>query len=286
MDYSKWSKTHLLKKTIKDGAYSTSVHYTKGIDDTKPLIVLVHGIGGDFTGLVPLAVELSPHFRLAIVEIPGHGLTDIIPLSDITDLQEWFERTLKHIEVEMGQTAVVCAHSFGCSAVVSEMVLKTRKVILLNPVPLPSEAYRAYAKMIVSEKRVWAHIYNWRPLVILRGVTLCKIRTRDAYRRVRWVGRHISSYKQVVYQSELTELLLDKSGYSHALNNRVSLVVCALSDTIPAQRDSLDMEDVFGSTQVLYLKGGHLMPIESPQRVARLIIRTVLSVSALRKIPN
>ncbi|MNY74968.1 hypothetical protein D3C86_2141260 [compost metagenome] len=49
------------------------------------------------------------------------------------------------------------------------------------------------------------------------------------------------------------------------------LVVCGLDDTTASQRDSLELENVFGNSPLHFLKGGHLLPIESPERVAALI---------------
>jgi hypothetical protein len=44
-----------------------------------------------------------------------------------------------------------------------------------------------------------------------------------------------------------------------------------MDDTTADQRDSLELGEVFGTSPVLFLKGGHLLPIESPRRVADLI---------------
>lgn len=270
MDYSKWTDTHLEHVFIKNGAHEVSVWRTKNAD--KPLIVLVHGISGDHSGLIPLARELSGAYRVAIVELPGHGASDPIPLPDVVTLQRWFGEALALIEKEMGDAMAVCAHSFGCSAVLGKKVLEAKRTILLNPVPTPSYVFAHYSRMIMDSAHFWAHIYNWRVFILMRSLVLAKLRTREARRRIRWVGWHSQpSYQQVVYQAGLVDMILDGSAYRHVTSGGVRLVVCGMFDTTAAQRDSFDMEVVFDGSKTIFLSGGHLLPIESPAKVARAI---------------
>lgn len=52
MDYLSWSERYLKKISVHDGSKKTSVWCMEVSD--KPLVVLVHGIGGNYFGLVPL----------------------------------------------------------------------------------------------------------------------------------------------------------------------------------------------------------------------------------------
>lgn len=274
MDYTKWSEAHLERLEVELGSHRASVWCTKPAE--KPLLVLLHGIGGDHAGLVPLAAELEKTYRVAIVELPGHGDSDPIPLPSAVSLQRWFDEVLLKLEQKIGSVAAVCAHSFGCSAVLSENTIKERTIILLNPVPTPSSMYATYARMIMDSAHFWAHIYNWKPFVMLRNRVLMKTHTRDARRRVRWVSvRSRATPRQIVYHAGLVDIILDGSAYRHAYGG-VSLVVCGMFDTTASQRDSLEMEGVFGPIRTVFLKGGHLLPIETPERVARLIRETVV----------
>lgn len=275
MDYLAWSKRHLKRTAIRDGRKTTSVWCSEESD--KPLIVMIHGIGGDYSGMVPLAAELTRTHRVAIIDLPGHGKSSKIPLPDAASLQRWFAATLEKLVREIGKPDLICAHSFGCSAVLDEEVLKNNKVILLNPVPTPSEMYGRYARVIMRSASFWAYIYNWRFFIYLRGTALLKIRTHDAKRRVRWVGwQSRPSYAQTVFQAGLVDMILDGSAYRHATEGYVALVLCGIWDTTAAERDSLDMEAVFGASEVTFLRGGHLLPIETPERVAAVILEAVV----------
>lgn len=276
MEYATWSKNKLKRVALKNDRHTTSVWCSEQSD--LPLIVLVHGIAGDHAGLAALAQELAKTYQVAIVDLPGHGKSGLTPLPDAAALQQWFADTVNAIEHEIGKIDAICAHSFGCSAVLGKKMLEKRKIILLNPVPTPSVFYEQYARSIMDSTYFWAHIYNWKPFVLMRGLVLAKIRTRDALRRVRWAGLNSrATYRQVIFQSKLVNIILDSSAYKYAKTRKVALVVCGMSDTTAHERDSLDMEDAFGGAKVVFLKGGHLLPIESPDRVAALICETMVN---------
>lgn len=270
MDYGAWIKKHLSQVTIENDSRLVSLWCSEPSD--KPLLLLVHGISGDHVGLVPLAAELSKTYRIVMLDLPGHGGSAQVAIPNAKILQAWFDQVIDLVEKQVGVVAAVCAHSFGCSAVISDKTLAKKKVILLNPVPTPSGAYATYSRMIMDSAHFWAHVYNWPPFILLRGMTLAKVRQRSALRRVRWVGLHSRpSFEQIVFQASLVDMILDGSAYEHATEGRVALVVCGMYDTTARQRDTLDMEAVFGTTKTVFLKGGHLVPIESPDRVAHLI---------------
>lgn len=275
MDYQAWSKKHLKRVSLRQLGKTTSVWCTEESD--KPLLVLVHGITGDYSGLVPLAAELAGRYRLAIVDLPGHGKSSVIRLPDASSLQRWFDAVLEKIEKEIGKPEYIVAHSFGCAAVIGAETLRRHKVILLNPVPTPSEMYSRYARVIMRSASFWAYVYNWRFLIYLRGTALIKNHARDAKKRVYWVGRQSRpSYSQTIFQAGLVDLILDESAYRNVHDGRVKLVVCGMFDTTAKQRDSLDMREVFGDTDIVFLRGGHLLPIEDPARVAAVLLRGMI----------
>jgi pimeloyl-ACP methyl ester carboxylesterase len=272
MDYQAWSRQHLKRISLRELGKTTSVWCTEKSD--KPLIVMVHGIGGDYAGLVPLAVELADSYRIAIIDLPGHGESSITRLPDAAALRQWFESALQNLTEKISEPAFIVAHSFGCSAVLGKETLKKHRVLLLNPVPEPSEIYRRYARLIMRSASFWAHIYNWRFFIYLRGRALLKMYTPDAKRRVRWVGKQSHpTFAQTVFQAGLVDMILDGSAYENA--SKVELICCGLSDTTAKQRDSLDMRGFFGDSKIVFLRGGHLLPIESPERVAE-VLREVM----------
>jgi len=267
MDYTVWAEKYLRHSFFIENDCRVSLYASEL--STKPVIVLVHGISGDHNGLVPLAAELVTEYRVVLIDLPGHGRSDATALQDAAALQKWFLHLMDHVKKKFGPVRYVAAHSFGCSAVLTPKVLGQAKVVLINPVPTPSLMYARYARIIMNSAHFWAHIYNWRLFILLRGMTLAKYRTHESMRRVRWVGwTSKASYAQIVFQAGLVDIILDTSAYENAKNGAVAAVICGMSDTTAHERDSLDMERVFGMSRSVFIRGGHLLPIESPASVA------------------
>ena len=271
MNYTDWASEHLTKKILRVRSKRIAI-WQAPIVEGRPTILLVHGITGDHNGLVPLVRELSATYNCLMVELPGHGGTDMVRLSDAAMLQKWFTDTRVLIEKEIRHIDVVCAHSFGCTAVVGPSNhAYSKRTILLNPVPHPSGVYAEYAQIIMRYAKFWALFYNFRLFIFLRSITLVKANSWAARKNVGWVSKYSRpTYRQIVYQARLVDIILDKSAYGY-VKDRIDLVVCGQDDTTADQRDSLELGEVFGTSPVLFLKGGHLLPIESPQRVADLI---------------
>lgn len=271
MNYTDWASEYLTKKVLRLRGKRVVVWGTEIVND-RPTMLLVHGITGDHNGLVPLVRELSQTYNCLILELPGHGGTDMVRLSSAGMLQKWFTDVRALIETDIHIVDIICAHSFGCAAVVGPSNhAHGKRTILLNPVPHPSGIYAEYAQIIMRYAAFWALFYNFRLFIFLRSITLVKANTWSARRNVGWVSKYSRpTYRQIVYQARLVDIILDVSAYGY-VKDRMDLVICGLDDTTADQRDSLELEKVFGKSPVLFLKGGHLLPIESPARVAELI---------------
>jgi pimeloyl-ACP methyl ester carboxylesterase len=276
MNYSLWAQEHLTKISILLRNKRVALWQAPSIDG-RPTMLLVHGITGDHFGLVPLVSELTKTYNCIIVELPGHGGTTQVRLRSAIELQHWFNDLYAKIEEEIALIDIVCAHSFGCTAVVGEnrYAHTKTKTVLLNPVPHPSSLYAQYARLIMQFARFWAFFYNWRIFVFARSATLAKVNSWESRQRIGWVSKYSRpNYRQVVFQAGLVDIILDTTSYSH-VKDKIELVVCGIEDTTAEQRDSLELAVVFGVSPVEFLRGGHLLPIESPARVAELIQRFV-----------
>lgn len=269
MKYHKWVRHNLTQATIRVRGGDVMV-WSARQQPGRQTILLVHGITGDHFGLVPLIEVLSRTYNCLVVELPGHGGSQRMPLRDARDLQRWFQAAYTVIEHDLSPIDAVVAHSFGCTAVAGSSTRRS-KTILINPVPQPSEMYTQYARLIMRFAGFWAIFYNVRLFIWLRSMTLAKIPSREARRRIGYVSRYSRPrYHQVIYQAGLVDIILDPAAYSH-VKDVVDLVICGLEDTTAMQRDSLEMRRVFGTSPVEFLRGGHLSPIETPDRVAAMI---------------
>lgn len=268
LPYAEWSEANLRQRTVTVDGFDVS-YWLCNMRPHLPTVLLVHGITGDHNGLIPLARELHSTCNIILVELPGHGKSQMQDMRSTHAFQAWFDHTFEALSAAEGPIAWVIAHSFGCSAVINS---KHAKIILMCPVPTPSSLYSQYARIIMQLAPFWALFYSWRLFVLLRGQTLRKIGTRRARQVVRWVGlQSRATYQQVIYQARLVDIILDPKAYKQ-VSDHVKLVICGLEDTTAKQRDSAELGAVFGRTPVEYLRGGHLLPIESPERTAHQIL--------------
>ncbi|MDB5178030.1 MAG: Acetoin dehydrogenase subunit dihydrolipoyllysine-residue acetyltransferase, partial [Candidatus Saccharibacteria bacterium] len=194
------------------------------------------------------------------------------PLHYAHDFQVWFDNTYEALTGGFSKIDWVVAHSFGCTAVLRS---KHAKIILLCPVPSPSKLYRQYAWIIMRLAPFWAFFYSWKIFVWMRGAALRKVRTSEARLRIRWAGfQSHATYTQIIYQARLVNIILDQTAYDD-VSDQIKLVIVGLEDTTAKQRDSAELGTVFKHTTIEFLRGGHLLPIESPDRTARQIKRVL-----------
>ncbi|MEP6710093.1 MAG: alpha/beta hydrolase [Candidatus Saccharibacteria bacterium] len=267
IDYEKWRDQHLRHAYVTVDQYEVS-YWASKIRPDAPTILLVHGITGDHNGLMALAKELWATHNVVLLDLPGHGDSQMRPIKNTRDFRDWFDHAFFAVVEKLGPIEFIIAHSFGCSAALRS---SRAKIVLLCPVPLPSRLYRQYARITMRLAPFWALFYNWRIFVLMRGASLRKVHTRDARRRVRWAGLYSpASYRQIVYQAGLIDIILDREAYD-TISPQVKLVIAGLEDTTAQQRDSAELEVVFGTVPVKFLRGGHLLPIESPDAVAHQI---------------
>ncbi len=269
INYVDWTGENLSLAGLELHQKEVALWHTS-LQDDRPTVLLIHGITGDHFGLVPLVERLAVDYNCIIAELPGHGGSQPLVFDDACALQEWFDDLYTVIEASIIDIDIICAHSFGCIAVVGGHA-RTAKTVLLNPVPWPSSMYSQYARLIMRFAGFWAAFYNMRAFIFLRSMTLAKIKTYDARRRIGYVAKYSRpTYKQVVYQAKLVDIILDNKAYIH-VKDSVDLIVCGSDDTTAQQRDSGELQAIFGSSPIVFLSGGHLLPIESPQRIAQLV---------------
>ncbi len=235
-------------------------------------MVFVHGLGGDHHGLMPLAYCLRRSGRVVLIELPGHGESAIPGWIRMADFQLWFAAVLDELRKRYGRVVVI-AHSFGCS--VAAAAVYSERLILINPVPSPSSGFASYAGMMYRLRWLMSPLYSWYPLAMLRGLAIRKIPGRASLKMIHWVTRQQRvTPKQVKYQIMVTRALLKTRPFQAADQPGAGqlLVLAGTDDNIPRQRDSLQLQAVFPAAIILFLRGGHILPIESPDYAARAII--------------
>jgi len=269
-DYSVWAATHL--QPVAYTVCGMRVAAWSGGDARKPCVVLVHGIGGDHSGMVPLAEALIVSCRVVLVDLAGHGDSDMLPDVSIEAYWEWMADVLAAIERDHGRVSTVCGHSFGALVVAGAARRAPRTTVLVTPVPWVPKVYRIYGRCVAQFGRLTALGYNLSFWVWLRGVCIAKQHFGAPFARVRWVGRTTkASYRQVVYQLRLSSLVMNGDFYSQLQLDHRAVVLRGRGDTMVGRLSKKRRLQYFGDVEVVSLRGGHLLPIESPRLVARYV---------------
>ncbi len=98
------------------GGPAASAHYAFG---RGPTIVLVHGLGSNSSHWLPVARLLARHHHVELVDLPGHGDTDMPAPFSLDRAEEALDRTLS--EISSGPVTLV-GHSLGGLVAAAEAI--------------------------------------------------------------------------------------------------------------------------------------------------------------------
>ncbi|HWN22131.1 MAG TPA: alpha/beta fold hydrolase [Gaiellaceae bacterium] len=77
-------------------------------------VVLVHGLGGAASNWIELLPELLEHYRVLVLDLPGHGGSGALPHG--AGMSDFADAVASVIEHEEASPALVFGHSFGGQA--------------------------------------------------------------------------------------------------------------------------------------------------------------------------
>lgn len=215
--------------------------------------------------MVPLAYHYRNSATIILVDMPGHGTSDTPSWKNVKAFQDWYIQLLEALRQSGTPVTKVVAHSFGCA--VAEVTPPSVPCILLNPVPYSRLSHAKYTNVIAQNATALSFIYNWYPIALLRGLSIRKNYTKTSLANIRWVTRRTyAKRKQFSFQSQLP-LMAMKHRPSGMSGLHISVVV-GLHDTIPRELDSRQLQQLYPHADILFLNGGHILPIENPQYVA------------------
>lgn len=113
-----------------------------------PDLVLIHGSGGnlrDFT--FDLAPTLARHYRVILLDRPGHGYTDRVSETGTTLKQQ--AHLLAAAARQLGaERPIVLGHSFGGAVALAWAVHEPESIAALVPLAAPSNAWTSELEML------------------------------------------------------------------------------------------------------------------------------------------
>ena len=245
-----------------------------------PTLLLVHGINGSHFGLEFLAGNLAKDFNLILVDLPGHGKSDIGEFSkdpSISNLRTWFSVVVEFSRKLARNTYFgIISHSFGCYAISPEISRKY-PVIFICPVPTVPNFSRRIGKLLVklfTKKRI-ARSYNWTPLSALRGDMMLKNASRENRLRQYFIAE---SDRKTSPKFREFQAILATSAF-HGENFCLiepRMVIYGKYDFVPTEKTHSDFKTVFPNATIREIPSGHLPTTEQPELLAKIIRENLL----------
>jgi pimeloyl-ACP methyl ester carboxylesterase len=88
-DYDVWLADFNESSVVVHGI-RTAVYCARETNTKQRTVLFVHGINGDYHGLVPLAYELRNDCQVIFVDMPGHGMSATPRTDDIARaVRDW-----------------------------------------------------------------------------------------------------------------------------------------------------------------------------------------------------
>jgi pimeloyl-ACP methyl ester carboxylesterase len=239
-----------------------------------------------------------------LVEMPGHGDSDIPSWRDLKSLRRWFSAATRQIaerfagrkmvvflhglngsafgcklfEKEVSEAIfpklkigdhMVVTHSFGCMAVDKKLATNA---IFFTPVPSVSRFYQTSLELAerLFRSRLVIFLYR-RPLAaFLRGMIISVRRDREGLKRIWDVGTYEKKMgrDKRMFQAKLASECI-KSGAFDGISPVA--VIFGAKDGMPLERSAEDLAKIFPSAKIASVEAGHLAPIEFPEEVAKVL---------------
>jgi pimeloyl-ACP methyl ester carboxylesterase len=265
-DYDAWL-SGFSSATLDVNGVQTAVYSAPEMHTNLPTALFIHGINGDYHGLVPVAYELRNECRVVFVDLPGHGGT-VIPSDSkvISLLHDWSRKLLEVLRGSGFDVTVAVGHSFGCY--VAQETGATR-VGLLNPPFAASTLSRRGTAIIGRAASVVSKAYSSYPAMIQRGHWLMHSRTKTSDAIIEWSSHHTHVSKdQFKFQTRFaTEVSLQNLMDIPFLATvpKLLIVLSAFDRIVDNASAHLDQ---LPQAMVVTLPTDHVSIFEMPKRVA------------------
>ncbi len=243
-----------------------------------PVVLLVHGFGGNHLGLADLAAALSPNFRVISVDLPGFG--ESAPMDRVHSLQNYAKFLNQFCaKLELGRCDVV-GHSFGASVAIvmaARFPHRLRKLVLAMPVTVSNRwlgrlATFYYRLAGFTTGRLRHFLLNNHLLTWITDNAL--FATESKKRRAQILSADYQSDHTVPdrvttesYQSLAATPLL-------RLARRIKAQTMVLAGTqdllVPVDQMKV-LAALVPEAHTVTVHGGHFFPIEAPKQAAEII---------------
>ena len=265
---------------------SETHYWTYGPDDAATTIVVCHGYRGEHHGLEPVIAHLGD-VRIIGPDLPGFG--DSTPLvevaHDIPGYAAWFAAFIDSLD--LGEEPVIVGHSFGSivtSYGVSESILSTPKLILINPIAAPYDSgpFGFFARRTLDFYHVANRLGGFGTWLLANPVTVqvmssALAKTSDKQLR-RWIHeehhRYFSKFsdRATVVESFVASTSMDVSTMGPHITVPTLLIGAELDLITPVSALHKLQESMADATLHVIPGVGHLIHYEKAEIAAGMIV--------------
>lgn len=235
--------------------------------DGKPVVLFVHGINGDYHGMVPVAYLMREACRVVFVDIPGHGQSELPNDDDVLTLMNTWAKALPEALQIIGLGIVAAAgHSFG-AYIIQETGLPA--MALLNP-PFGATALSRRGTVVLGRApSVIAKAYQSQGAMIQRGHWLMHTRTRESDEIIAWSSAltHVTK-EQFKFQAHLSDVVAPLKLMDAEQLRKTPHLLVVVSDYDRIVDNSSAPLDALPNATVVRLPTNHVSIFEMPERIA------------------
>jgi len=245
------------------------------VNQSRGVLLLIHGFRGNHHGLEPIAGAL-PDWEIFIPDLPGFGATEELEQITLEAYSDW----LKSVVEQMPQTTVPIGHSFGTTVLARALAngLEAKQAVMINPIakanyysvdPI-SRLVKKYYELAKSSPKV----LSGRPFINLMNRALIKTKAPDLKS---WISKqHHENFSDFSSPRVAIEGFKIAGKYSVAdFAERIDsdvLLITGKKDSIGGYREQKQLKNLFSSSEFRDIPTlGHLLHYEAPEELAKMI---------------
>lgn len=255
----------LVKHHIKIANINTAV-YVGGVGtEDKPTFLFIHGVGGDFHGMVPLAYELRNDANLIFVEMPSHGDSQLVKNTSLDTIANWAQKLLPSLEANGWSPDLVIAHSFGCV-----VASKTNfpRIWYINP-PLELRlSMKLGTKLLYYMRGILKSIYDTYPFAVFRGKILLRDKNPESLSCVKWLTRSTeTSSRHFLEFARINQEFISSNTPMTIPSAKFVGIISSKYDSVVRQVNRGDIS----CDRLVEIDSGHMSVVERPGVIADVI---------------
>lgn len=270
--YDAWLNT-FTTQIIAVNDIDTAVYVAPVSDTPKLSVLIIHGLNGEYHGIVPLGYELRHDFRVIFVDVPAHGASGIPSGGSLLDnIYNWGSELLPELRRHGFPISAVIGHSFGSLA--AQMV-DVPNIVLLNP-PFGLKGISHFsASALVCFAPLIANLHGAYHVKIKRARRMMHSLTQDADAAITWSSKHIhTSSRQLAFQARLGAAMVGaKTLLDIKRLNAVPNLLLLFSDYDTTIDNAAAPLDELTNAKVVTIPTGHVSVFEMPREIAEEIRR-------------